>query len=64
MPYPQDQLPVPLSTAAYQLKMSYGRVWRLVVMGDLAGRQIGGRWFVEREGLAKALASQSPASDP
>ena len=42
---------VPLVDAARRLRLSWHRTWRLALVGELAARQVGGKWFVEESSL-------------
>jgi hypothetical protein len=42
-----------LAAAAQQLGISWQRAWRLVLTGELDGRQRGGRWFVRSDSVAR-----------
>jgi hypothetical protein len=60
--------PVPLSTAAHVLRISWHRAWRLIHIGQLEGRQdAAGRWYVSAESLERQVgvmrdAGSSPNS--
>jgi hypothetical protein len=45
-----------LTDAASRLGMSYGRVLRLVLVGDLEGGKADGHWCVSRDALERLLA--------
>ena len=47
---------VRLTYAACRLEMSYGRVLRLVLIGDLIGRQEEGHWWVLLSDLVRLEA--------
>ena len=51
---------IPLSEAAYRLRISWERARRRVLTGELEGRKIGGFWFVEAAAIERAQVS-SPA---
>lgn len=39
---------VPLTEAARRLKISWHRAWRHMLIGDLRGEKVDGRWVVRR----------------
>ena len=39
--------------ACQRLRLSYGRVWRLVMLGEIRGGQENGRWWVDWKDLAR-----------
>jgi hypothetical protein len=49
----QKKAEISLAAAAQQLGISWQRAWRLVLTGELDGRQRGGRWFVQAESVAR-----------
>jgi hypothetical protein len=49
---PTQKDSVPLAAAAIALKMNRERLLRRVQAGEIAGRQIDGRWFVDASELA------------
>lgn len=52
MPQIVEALPlVPLAEAAMRLRVSRERALRRVLSGALPGRQVDGKWFVERDAL-------------
>ena len=44
---------IALADAAAQLRMSYNRAYRLVLIGRIIGRKNAGRWFVDVGSLEK-----------
>lgn len=44
---------VSLAKAAQRLGMSWGRAWRLVLDGTLAGEQRNGKWYVTTASLER-----------
>lgn len=47
----KDQRKVSLADAAKLLGMSWQQAWRLVLIGELAGEKMGGRWIVTSESV-------------
>jgi hypothetical protein len=45
---------VPITVAAQRLGMSWERVWRRVLNGDLHGEKVGNRWLVSTASLDAA----------
>jgi hypothetical protein len=52
---------VPLVDAARRLRVSWARAWRLVLVGDLKARQVGGRWYVEEPSLRLRESETHPS---
>jgi hypothetical protein len=50
---------VTLTQAAAQLGRSYNQVLRLVLLGELRGRQRDGRWTVSRESVESLLSKRN-----
>ena len=48
---------IALAEAAQQLGISWQRAWRLVLTGELEGRQRNGRWLVRVESVARRRAA-------
>lgn len=42
---------LPLSAAAQRLGVSWQRAWRMVLTGELVGRQVAGRWLVDEASI-------------
>jgi hypothetical protein len=55
----RDQREVTLSEAARKLGMSWQRAWRLMLIGELAGRRENGRWFVTCASVERVLRAQA-----
>lgn len=55
------QKTVPLVSAASRLGVSWARAWRLVLIGELEGVKVGGRWFVSEQSIV--AFSTKEASD-
>ena len=46
-----------LPEASRVLQLSWAQTWRLVLRGDLAGRQVNGRWRIPRDAVRRFKAS-------
>lgn len=54
---------VPLSTAARRLRLSWASAYRLILMGQLDGQLINGRWQISQESLDRVVKERSAAGD-
>jgi hypothetical protein len=50
---------ISLTDAAQRLGISWGRAWRLILTGKLAGEKREGRWFVNELSVAEMESSAS-----
>ena len=60
MPIANQPLMVPIAEAALALRMTRERVLRRIQTGELAGAQLGGKWFAEQRAV-DALREQCQA---
>lgn len=47
---------IPLAEAAQRLGVSWGRAWRLLLTGELAGEKRSGRWWVRLSDVDRVRA--------
>jgi hypothetical protein len=55
---------LPLAEAAQFLRVSWPRAWRLMLMGRLDGRKVGGRWFITTASIEAFLAREARHATP
>lgn len=57
---------VPLSAAAQRLGISWQRAWRMVLTGELVGRQVAGRWLVDEATIERCgeQLERAPVAPP
>ncbi len=46
-----DKDEVPLTEAAHFLQVAWSKAWRLLLIGELSGRKVRGRWMVSTESV-------------
>ena len=58
MPSPQKPAEIPLAMCAKRLGLSWHATWRLLLIGKLSGRQVGGRWLIDCDSVEKLAAER------
>jgi hypothetical protein len=58
------EIEITLSDAAQRLSISWGRAWRLVLMGELRGTKRDGRWMVCESSVAGLLDDNGSPNVP
>jgi hypothetical protein len=54
---------ISLTDAAQRLGISWGRAWRLILTGKIAGVKREGRWFVNELSVEEMESSESASSE-
>lgn len=61
---PQDGRLIDLTSAGVRLSLSYHQVHRLMLIGDLEGERVGGRWYLNVSSVERYRSQQSKATSP